>query len=109
MKLSKYLIPTLREAPSDADNVSAQLMQRAGMIRKVASGIYDWLPLGLRALRKVEKIVREELDGIGGQEVWLPVIQPRQLWEETGRWGRCWRPFPSASLEQASDFSVRGA
>ena len=87
MKLSKSLIPTLREAPSDADNVSAQLMQRAGMIRKVASGIYDWLPLGLRALRKVEKIVREELDGIGGQEVWLPVIQPKQLWEETGRWG----------------------
>jgi prolyl-tRNA synthetase len=87
MKLTKYLIPTLREAPNDADNVSAQLMQRAGMIRKVASGIYDWLPLGLRALRKVEKIVREELDGIGGQEVWLPVVQPKQLWEETGRWG----------------------
>ena len=87
MKLSRYLIPTLREAPSDADNVSAQLMQRAGMIRKVASGIYDWLPLGLRALRKVERIVREEMDAAGGQEVWLPVIQPKQLWEETGRWG----------------------
>ena len=87
MKLSRYLIPTLREAPSDADNVSAQLMQRAGMIRKVASGIYDWLPLGLRALRRVERIVREEMDGIGGQEVWLPVVQPKQLWEETGRWG----------------------
>jgi prolyl-tRNA synthetase len=86
MKLSKYLIPTLREAPSDADNVSAQLMQRAGMIRKVASGIYDWLPLGLRVLRKVERIVRAEMDGIGGQEVDLPVIQPKQLWEETGRW-----------------------
>ncbi len=87
MKLSKYLLPTLREAPSDADNVSAQLMQRAGMIRKVASGIYDWLPLGLRVLRKVEKIVRAEMDGIGGQEVSLPVIQPKGLWEETGRWG----------------------
>jgi prolyl-tRNA synthetase len=86
MKLTRYLLPTLREAPSDADNVSAQLMQRAGMIRKVASGIYDWLPLGLRVLRKVERIVRAEMDGIGGQEVWLPVIQPRQLWEETGRW-----------------------
>ncbi|MFI5346819.1 MAG: proline--tRNA ligase [Elusimicrobiota bacterium] len=86
MKLSKYLLPTLREAPNDADNVSAQLMQRAGMIRKVASGIYDWLPFGLRALRKVERIVREEMDGIGGQEVWLPVIQPKALWEETGRW-----------------------
>jgi prolyl-tRNA synthetase len=87
MKLSRYLLPTLREAPSDADNVSAQLMQRAGMIRKVASGIYDWLPLGLRVLRKVEKIVRAEMDGIGGQEVSLPVIQPKGLWEETGRWG----------------------
>jgi prolyl-tRNA synthetase len=87
IKLSSYLIPTLREAPSDADNVSAQLMQRAGMIRKVAAGIYDWLPLGLRALRKVERVVREEMDAIGGQEVWLPVIQPKGLWEETGRWG----------------------
>ncbi|MBI2787123.1 MAG: proline--tRNA ligase [Elusimicrobia bacterium] len=86
MKLSKYLLPTLREAPSDADNVSAQLMQRAGMIRKVASGIYDWLPLGLRVLRKVERIVRAEMDGIGGMEVDLPVIQPKALWEETGRW-----------------------
>lgn len=86
MKLSGYLLPTLREAPSDADNVSAQLMQRAGMIRKVASGIYDWLPMGLRVLRKVERVVREEMDAIGGQEVWLPVIQPRSLWEETGRW-----------------------
>jgi len=86
MKLSKYLLPTLREAPSDADNVSAQLMQRAGMIRKVSSGIYDWLPLGLRVLRKVERIVRAELDGIGGLEVSLPVIQPKGLWVETGRW-----------------------
>jgi prolyl-tRNA synthetase len=87
VRLSRYLLPTLREAPSDADNVSAQLMQRAGMIRKVASGIYEWLPLGLRALRKVESVVREEMNRIDGQEVWLPVIQPKQLWEETGRWG----------------------
>ena len=86
MKISRYLLPTLREAPSDADNVSAQLMQRAGMIRKVASGIYDWLPLGLRSLRKVERIVREEMDSIGGLEVSLPVIQPKALWMETGRW-----------------------
>jgi prolyl-tRNA synthetase len=86
MKYSKTLIPTLRESPSDADNVSAQLMQRAGLIRKVASGIYEWLPLGLRALRKVERIVREEMNAVDGQEVWLPVIQPKQLWEETGRW-----------------------
>lgn len=86
MKLSSYFLPTLREAPQDADNISVKLMFRAGMIRKLASGIYEWLPLGLRVLRKVENIVREELDAIGGQEVWLPVIQPRELWMETGRW-----------------------
>lgn len=86
MKLSAYFLPTLREAPSDADNVSVKLMFRAGMIRKLASGIYEWLPLGLRVLKKVENIVREELDKIGGLEVWLPVIQPKELWMETGRW-----------------------
>ena len=87
MKLSRYLLPTLREAPADADNASARLMARAGMVRKVASGIYEWLPLGLRTLRKVERIVREEMDAIGGQEVSLPVVQPKGLWEETKRWG----------------------
>ncbi len=86
MKASRLLLPTLREAPSDADNVSAKLMQRAGMIRKLAAGLYEWLPLGLRTLRKVERIVREEMDRIGGQELWLPVVQPKELWEETGRW-----------------------
>ena len=85
MKLSRFLVPTMREAPADADNVSAKLMQRAGMIRKLAAGIYDWLPLGLRVLRKVEKIVREEMVAAGAQEVWLPVIQPKALWVETGR------------------------
>jgi len=86
MKFSRSLIPTLREAPSDADNVSAKLMHRAGLIRKAASGIYEWLPLGLRTLRKVEAIVRQELDAVGGLEVSLPVVQPRALWDKTGRW-----------------------
>lgn len=86
MRLSRYLLPTLKDLPSDADTVSARLMLRAGMIRKVASGLYEWLPVGLRVLRKVEKIVREEMDRVGGQEVWLPVVQPKDLWEETGRW-----------------------
>ncbi len=85
--MTKYFAPTLREAPSDADNISAQLMIRAGMIRKLAAGIYEWLPLGLRALKKVEQIVREEMDRAGGLEVWLPVVQPKKLWEKTGRWG----------------------
>lgn len=86
MRLTQFFLPTLREPPSDADTVSAKLMFRSGMIRKVASGIYEWLPLGLRALRKVESIVRREMDAIGGLEVWLPVVQPKELWMETGRW-----------------------
>ncbi|MCL2390604.1 MAG: proline--tRNA ligase [Endomicrobia bacterium] len=86
MYFSKMLIPTLREAPSDADIISAKLMIRSGMIRKVASGLYEFLPLGLKALRKVEKIVREEMDAAGGQEVVLPLIFPKELWLETGRW-----------------------
>ncbi len=86
MYFSKSFIPTLREAPSDADNVSAKLMLRAGMIRKLASGIYEWLPLGLRVLKKVENIIREEMNAINGNEVWLPLLLPKDLWMETGRW-----------------------
>ncbi|MDR2192649.1 MAG: proline--tRNA ligase, partial [Endomicrobium sp.] len=86
MLYSKMLIPTLREAPSDADIVSAKYMIRSGMIRKVASGLYEFLPLGLRALRKVEKIIRQEMNAAGGQEVSLPLVFPKELWLETGRW-----------------------
>ncbi len=87
MRFSSSFIPTLREAPGDADIVSAKLMQRAGMIRKLSSGVYEWLPLGLKILKKVEQIIREEMNSICGQEVWLPLLLPRELWEETGRWG----------------------
>ncbi len=86
MRLSRCLLPTLKEVPADADTPSARLMLRAGMIRKVASGFYEWLPFGLRALRNVERIVREELDRVGGQEIWMPTLQPKELWQETGRW-----------------------
>ena len=86
MRTSQFLVATLKESPSDAVVVSHQLMLRAGMIRKVASGLYNWLPLGLRALRKVEKVVREEMDAAGAQEVLMPTVQPAELWEETGRW-----------------------
>jgi len=86
MKLSEFLLPTLKEIPQDADTISNKLMIRSGMIRKLASGIYEWLPLGLRVLKKVEQIVREEMNAIGGQEVWLPLLLPKELWEETGRW-----------------------
>lgn len=86
MKLTELFIPTLREAPKDADTISTKLMFRAGMIRKIASGLYDWLPLGLRVLKKVEQIVRDEMNAVAGQEVWLPHIQPKELWQETRRW-----------------------
>ncbi len=86
MKLSNYYLPTLKEAPKDADTLSAKLMIRAGLIRKVASGLYEWLPLGLKVLKKVENIVREEMDRAGACEVWLPLVQPKELWEESGRW-----------------------
>ena len=83
MKLSQYYIPTLKEAPKDADTLSAKLMIRAGLVRKVASGLYEWLPLGLKVLKKVENIVREEMDRAGACEVWLPVVQPKELWAIT--------------------------
>ena len=86
MRISKILIPTLREAPADAEVVSHKLMVRAGMIRQLASGIYTWLPLGLRVLRKVERIVREEMDAAGAQEVLMSSVLPAELWQESGRW-----------------------
>ncbi|MGQ9920717.1 MAG: proline--tRNA ligase [Desulfobacca sp.] len=86
MRYSKLLLPTLKEVPAEAETVSHQLLLRAGMIRKVASGIYDYLPLGLRVLRKVEAIVREEMNRAGAQEVLLPAVQPAELWQESGRW-----------------------
>jgi prolyl-tRNA synthetase len=77
---------TTKETPADAEIVSHQLMLRAGMIRKLAAGLYTWTPLGLRVLRKVEGVVREEMNRAGAVEVLMPSIQPRELWEETGRW-----------------------
>lgn len=86
MRVSQILNPTLREVPAEAEVISHQLMVRAGLIRKGAAGVYTYLPLGLRVLRKIEQIVREEMDAKGGQEVLLPIIQPAELWRETGRW-----------------------
>nr|VFJ42730.1 MAG: prolyl-tRNA synthetase [Candidatus Kentron sp. FW] len=86
MRSSQILLATLKEVPTDAEVISHQLMLRAGMIRKLASGLYSWLPLGLRVLRKVETIVREEMDRIGVQEVLMPAVQPVELWQESGRW-----------------------
>lgn len=86
MRQSQLLLPTLKENPADADVASHRLMLRAGLIRQVAAGVYAWLPLGLRVIRKLEAIIREELDRSGAQEVLLPVVQPAELWEESGRW-----------------------
>ena len=86
MRATEYLIATQKETPADAVVISHQLMLRSGMIRKSASGLYSWLPMGLRVLRKVEKVVREEMDKAGAQEVLMPVVQPAELWVESGRW-----------------------
>ena len=86
MKWSQTLIPTLREAPADAEIVSHKLLLRAGLIRKLAGGVYTFLPLGLRALRKVEQIVREEMDRAGALELLMPALQPPEIWQQSGRY-----------------------
>ena len=86
MRTSNYFISTLKEAPSDAEIVSHKLMMRAGLIKRLAGGIYTWMPLGLRVLRKVENIVREEMDRAGAIELSMPAVQPAELWQESGRW-----------------------
>lgn len=86
MRTRQFLIATLKETPADAEVVSHRLMLRAGLVRKLSSGLYTWLPLGLRVLRKVEAVVREEMNRIGALEISMPVIQPAELWQESGRW-----------------------
>ncbi len=88
MRVSSILLSTLKETPAGAEVVSHQLMLRAGMVRKLASGLYSWLPLGLKVLRKVENIVREEMDNVGAQELLMPNVQPAELWQESGRWAQ---------------------
>ena len=88
MRTSQTLISTLKETPADAEVISHRLMLRAGMIKKLASGLYTWMPLGLKVLRKVERIVREEMDAAGAIELLMPVVQPAELWQESGRWAQ---------------------
>ncbi len=88
MRASRFFISTLKEAPSDAEIVSHQLMMRAGMIKRVGSGIYTYMPTGLRVIRKVEAIIRDEMDKAGGIEMLMPLVQPAELWQETGRWDK---------------------
>ena len=88
MRLSTYPVTTLRDVPADAEVVSHQLMLRASLIRRLAGGMYTWLPIGLRVLRKVENIVREEMNRAGAFEVLMPTMQPAELWIESGRWDK---------------------
>src|SRR6188474_495425 len=88
MRLSQYPINTLRDVPAEAEVVSHQLMLRAGLIRRLAAGLYSWLPIGLRVLRKVESIVREEMNRAGALELLMPTVQPGELWQESGRWDK---------------------
>src|SRR3954471_16778863 len=86
MRLSHYPINTLKEIPAEAELISHQLMLRAGLIRRLAAGLYSWLPIGLRVLQKVERIIREEMNRAGALEIVMPVVQPAELWQESGRW-----------------------
>src|SRR6188768_4009241 len=86
MRWTQTLVPTLREAPADAEILSHKLLLRAGLLRKLASGVYTFLPLGTRTLRKVEKIVREEMDRAGAIEVLMPALQPPEIWQQSGRY-----------------------
>ena len=86
MKASRFFISTLKEAPADAEVASHRLMMRAGMIKKLGTGIYTYMPMGLRVIRKVEAIVREEMNRAGAVELAMPVVQPAELWQESGRW-----------------------
>src|ERR671924_459990 len=86
MRRSQLFLPTIRDVPAEAEVISHQLMLRAGMIRRVAAGIYSYLPFGYRVIQKVSQIIREEMNRAGGQEVFLPALQPGELWQESGRW-----------------------
>jgi prolyl-tRNA synthetase len=106
MRYSQYLLNTLKETPADAEVISHQLMMRAGMIRKVAAGIYNYLPLGLRSIRKVERIVREEMDRAGAIELLMPMVVPAELWQESGRWEQYGRELLRFKDRKESDFCL---
>ena len=104
MRLSRFHLATVKEVPADAELVSHKLMLRAGMIRKLAAGLYTWSPLGLRVLRKVEAVVREEMDRAGAIEMLMPTIQPKELWEESGRWDKFGDQLLKISDRKAQEF-----
>jgi prolyl-tRNA synthetase len=107
MKLSQFFLSTTKEAPAEAEIVSHQLMMRAGMIKKLGAGIYTWMPLGVRVLRKVENIVREEMNRAGAVELLMPVIQPAELWQESGRWDKMGAEMMRIKDRHERDFIVQ--
>ncbi len=107
MKASQFFISTLKEAPADAEIVSHQLMMRAGMIKKLGAGIYNYMPMGLRVIRKVEAIVREEMNRAGAVEMTMPVIQPAELWQETGRFEKMGPELLRIKDRHGRDFVVQ--
>ena len=107
MKASQFFISTLKEAPADAEIVSHKLMMRAGMIKKLGAGIYSYMPVGLRVIRKVENIVREEMNRAGAVELLMPVVQPAELWQETGRWDKMGPELLRLKDRHERDFAVQ--
>ena len=107
MRASRFFISTLKEAPSDAEVVSHKLMQRAGMIKRLGSGIYTYMPMGLRVIRKVEAIVREEMNRSGAVELLMPVVQPAELWQETGRWTKMGPELMRVKDRHGRDFAIQ--
>src|SRR3954466_5612424 len=107
MRASRFFISTLKEAPSDAEIVSHKLMMRAGMIKRLGSGIYTYMPLGLRVIRKVEAIIREEMNKAGAIELLMPLVQPAELWQETGRWDKMGPELLRLKDRHGRDFALQ--
>ena len=107
MKARQFFISTLKEAPADADIVSQQLMIRAGMIKKLAAGVYTYMPMGLRVIRKIENIVREEMVRSGAVELLMPIVQPAELWVESGRWEKYGPELLRFKDRHQRDFVIR--
>src|SRR5437879_13296441 len=107
MRASRFFVSTLKEAPSDAEIVSHKLMMRAGLIKRLGSGIYTYMPMGLRVIRKVEAIVREEMNRSGAVELLMPVVQPAELWQETGRWDKFGPELMRVKDRHGRDFVIQ--
>src|SRR5437660_11159358 len=107
MRVSRFFLSTLKEAPSEAELASHRLMLRAGMIKRLAAGIYTWMPMGLRVLRKVEAVVREEMNRAGAIELLMPVVQPAELWQESGRWDKYGPDLPRIKDRHQRDFWIQ--